>query len=254
MKDKLEHYYKLYNQRRFVHPDPLEFLYNYSQKKDIEIVGIIASSLAFGRVAQILKSVSFVLDIMGSSPSLYLQNTSLPSIKKDFKGFVYRFVREKEIAALLCSLKNLLNEFDSLEDCFASGVSREDETVFNGLVSFDEALNKRSDDSFGYLFADPLKGSGCKRMNLFLRWMVREDEVDLGLWEKIQPAKLIIPVDTHMHKIALKLRLTQRKQPNMKTALEITKGFKTLCPDDPVRYDFSLTRFGIRDEMSLKDI
>lgn len=254
MKEKLEHYYTLYNKRKFVHPDPLEFLYKYSQKKDIEIAGIIASSLAFGRVAQILKSVSFVLDIMDSSPSVYLQNTSCISIKKDFKGFVYRFVREKEIVALLCALKNLLSEFHSLEECFTCGVSREDETVFNGLVSFDEALNKRSDDSFGYLFADPLKGSGCKRMNLFLRWMVRKDEVDLGLWEKIQPSKLIIPVDTHMHKIALKLHVTQRKQPNMKTALDITKGFKALCPDDPVKYDFSLTRFGIRDEMSLKDI
>ena len=254
MKEKLENYYKLYNQRKFVHPDPLEFLYNYSRKKDIEIVGIIASALAFGRVAQILKSVSFVLDTMGSSPSLYLQNTSCISIKKDFKGFVYRFVREKEIVALLCALKNIYHDFGSLEDCFTCGVSREDETVFNGLVSFDEALNKRSDDSFGYLFADPLKGSGCKRMNLFLRWMVRKDKVDLGLWEKIQPSKLIIPVDTHMHKIALKLCLTQRKQPNMKTALDITRGFKDLSPDDPVKYDFSLTRFGIRGEMSLKDI
>lgn len=254
MKEKLEQYYKKYNRQKYIHPDPLEFLYHYKDNKDIEIVAIIASSLAFGRVDQILKSISSVLDIMGDSPFSYLQVNSFSAIKKDFKGFVYRFVRDKEIVSLLTALKTLLTDYRSLEDCFSAGVSEQDETIFNGLVAFEKAIRNRADGSPGYLFADPSKGSGCKRMNLCLRWLVRKDSVDTGIWKTVSPSKLIIPVDTHMHKIAQKLNLTKRKQPNMKTALEITRGFAAISPDDPVKYDFSLTRFGIRNELSLKDI
>ena len=254
MKEKFEKYYRLYNKREFVHPDPLEFLYHYKIKEDIEISGLIASALAFGRVAQILKSVSFVLGVMGKSPSEYLKNSSYNSIKKDYKGFVYRFVREKEIIALLYALKNIFDDFGSIENCFTTGISPDDQTILNGLFNFDKEIKNRADDSPGYLFADPAKGSGCKRMNLFLRWMVRNDDVDLGIWDSIPPAKLIVPVDTHMHKISQKLYLTKRKQANMKTALEITEGFRKFSPDDPVKYDFSLTRFGIRDDMSLNEI
>ncbi len=254
MKARLEKHYSEYNKQKFIHPDPLEFLYNYKNNKDIEISGLIASSLAFGRVAQILKSVSFVLGIMGDSPTDYLKTASYKSIQKDYKGFVYRFVREKEIIALLYAIKKIHDDFNSLESCFASGVSTHDETILNGLTFFDKEMNKRADNNLGYLFADPAKGSGCKRMNLFLRWMVRKDDVDLGIWESIPPSKLIIPVDTHMHKIGQKLNFTKRKQANMKTALEITKGFADIAPNDPVKYDFALTRFGIRDDMSLSDI
>lgn len=254
VRDKLEKYYTLYNRRQYVHPDPLEFLYNYRAKKDIEIVGLIASSLAFGRVTQILKTVSSVLGKMGASPAVYLETSSPKTIERDFKGFVYRFVREDEITALLVALKRVLGDFNSIEDCFKDGLAETDETLINALISFDTKIRKRAGKSPGYLAADPSKGSGCKRMNLFLRWMIRKDEVDLGIWEGLSPSMLIIPVDTHMHKIGLKLNLTKRKQANMKTALEITKGFAGINPHDPVKYDFSLTRFGIRDDLSFNDI
>ena len=254
MKQKLEKYYLEYNKRSYVHPDPLEFLYNYMAKEDIEIVGLIASSLAFGRVSQILKSVSTILDTMGDSPKTFLTLSSQKSLKKELKGFVYRFVGEKEIAALLYAIKNIIEDFGSIESCFIKGISKNDKTVLNGLHSFDENIRKRSDVSPGYLFADPAKGSGCKRMNLYLRWMIRNDEVDTGIWKGVPASRLIVPIDTHMHKISLKLGLTKRKQPNMKTALEITDKFAELCPEDPVKYDFSLTRFGIRDDMNIDEI
>lgn len=254
MKVKLEKYYSLYNKRTFIHPDPLEFLYHYKKKEDIEIVGLIASSLAFGRVSQILKTIANVLYIIGESPSDYLKNLNYTSVKKDFKGFVYRFVREKEMSAFLYVIKQIFEDYGSIEACFAAGVSEKDETILNGLVFFDREIKKRANESPGYLFADPLKGSGCKRMNLFLRWMVRKDQVDPGIWTSILSSKLIVPLDTHMHKIGLKLKLTERKTADMKTALEITKAFKIISPEDPVKYDFSLTRFGIRDDMAIKAI
>jgi len=254
LKKKLEQYYLQYNKRSYVHPDPLEFLYNFQTNRDVEIVGLIASSLAFGRVSQILKSVSSVLDTMGNKPKEYIRATSKTTITNNFKDFKYRFVAGKEMAALLFSIKNILDDFGSIESCFIKGVSENDSTVQKGLHFFDESIKKRCDTSPGYLFADPAKGSGCKRMNLFLRWMVRQDDVDPGIWQGVPASRLIVPIDTHMHKIGLKLGLTKRKQPNMKTALEITSGFAKICPEDPVKYDFSLTRFGIRGEMSIDDI
>ncbi|MCJ7774009.1 MAG: DUF2400 domain-containing protein, partial [Desulfobacterales bacterium] len=105
----------------------------------------------------------------------------------------------------------------------------------------------------GHLVAHPQKGSACKRMNLFLRWMVRQDAVDPGGWDDVSPSKLVIPLDTHMYRIGLRLGFTTRKQMDMHTAIEITKGFQKVIPDDPVKYDFSLTRFGIRNDMNFDE-
>ncbi len=207
MRLKLERYYRQYNKRSYVHPDPLEFLYNYKTKEDIEIAGLIASCLAFGRVSQILKNVSIVLDTLGTSPEAFLKSNSNHTIANLFKGFKYRFVGDKQITALLCTIKLLLAEYGTIENCFNQGVSPSDPTLINGLHFFDTCIRSVSGNDTGYLFANPLKGSGCKRINLFLRWMVRKDEIDPGIWESIPPSKLIVPVDTHMHKIGIKLGL-----------------------------------------------
>jgi len=106
----------------------------------------------------------------------------------------------------------------------------------------------------GHLLPLPRLGSACKRLNLFLRWMIRKDDVDPGGWENIPLSKLIIPLDTHMHKIGILTGLTSRKQANMRTAFEITDGFKKLVPEDPVKYDFSLTRIGIRGDANFEEI
>lgn len=254
MKEKLERYYQDYNKRSYVHPDPLEFLYRYSAPSDIEITGLIASCLAFGRVSQILKSVSELLDTMDNRPTDYIRTVSKKEMASDLKEFRYRFVGNNEITALFVTIKQILSDFETIENAFIEGISEKDETVLTGLHRFDHLTRKISGDTTGYLFADPLKGSGCKRFNLFLRWMVRKDDVDPGIWTEIPPSKLIVPVDTHMLKIATKLGLTKRKQGNMKTAIEITSGFARFAPEDPVRYDFALTRFGIRGEMSIDEL
>ncbi len=250
IKNPLENLYNKYNKRKYVHPDPLEFLYSYKEIRDREIVGLIASSLAYGRVAQILKSVSFVLQIMNSSPYLFLKYSTYVSMCKAFEGFNHRFASGDQIAALLFGIKNVVARFGSLNECFTHGLSSSDVNIIPAMTFFVSQLTSGKNKP-GHLIAIPDKGSACKRINLFLRWMVRKDQVDPGGWNGVSMSKLIIPLDTHMHKISLKLGLTDKKQANMYTALEITSGFKRLVPDDPVKYDFSLTRLGIRNDMNI---
>ncbi len=252
LKKKLDNLYNQYNRRRYVHPDPLEFLYSYKEIRDREIAGLIASSLAYGRVAQILKSVSFVTDKMNPSPYLFLKDSTYKSIYRAFEGFKHRFAGSGELAAFFWGIKNVINRFGSLHKCFLDGFSEDDENIIPALTFFSAQLTAGKNKP-GHLVAQPEKGSACKRMNLFLRWMVRKDRVDPGGWSGIPLSKLIIPLDTHMHRISLALNLSKRKQANIYTALEITSGFKRLAPDDPVKYDFALTRLGIRDDMDIYD-
>jgi len=250
MKKELEILYDQYNRRRYVHPDPLEFLYPYEEVRDREIAGLIASSLAYGRVDQILKSVSIVLKIMNPSPYLFLKNSTQTSINKAFAGFIHRFASQDNLAAFLAGIKNVIDEFGSLNKCFLDGFSKNDKTIISAMTFFSAQLIDVKNKP-GHLVAQPLKGSACKRMNLFLRWMVRKDRVDPGGWTGIPLSVLVIPLDTHMHRISLALKLTKRKQANMASAIEVTSGFKKLVPDDPVKYDFALTRFGIRHDMDI---
>ena len=249
----LDEIYNRYNKSSFVHPDPLEFLYSYKDIRDREIAGLIASALAYGKVAQILKSVSSVLGTMDESPYLFLQNSDKKILLQKFKQFKHRFADGKNLAALLCGAKNIIDRFGSLNKCFVSGLSSNHENIFFAMILFVSELTA-SGNNPGHLVAIPEKGSACKRMNLFLRWMVRKDRVDPGGWKGIDKSKLIVPIDTHMLKIGSIFGFTLRKQADMKTALEITEGFKMFSPKDPVKYDFALTRFGIRDDMDIKSL
>ena len=245
----LKDLYKRLNRRRYVHPDPLEFLYDYDAPADREVVGLVASSLAYGRVAQILKSVRYILGRMGQGPVRFLRDASPASLKRDFAGFRHRFATGENVSAMLLGVKRVIDRHGSLGSCFIAGMGQGDETVLPALSAFVRELN--GDGRCGHLLPDPARGSACKRMNLFLRWMVRADEVDPGGWEAVQAAKLIVPLDTHMHRIALTLGATRRNAADMRTAMEITDAFRRISPDDPVRYDFALTRLGIRSEMNL---
>jgi len=253
IKNSLDKLYLEYNKKKYVHPDPLEFLYSYRDIRDREIAGFLASSLAYGRVAQILNSVSGVLDKMGSSPYLFLMDSDSSSVIKTYKGFKHRFAGDENLTALMTGLKQVLNEYGSLYACFLKGVGKKDETVFNGLEFFTKKIASGCCGSPGHLIPIVTKGSACKRLNLYLRWMVRKDDVDPGGWDKIPPSMLIIPLDVHMHRISRLIGFTERKQADMITALEITSCFRNFAPEDPVKYDFALTRFGIRSDMSIGD-
>lgn len=249
MKENLDNIYNTYNAPSYIHPDPLEYVMRYTSIEDREIAGIIASCLSFGRVSQILLTLSRVFDMMGPSPRSYVEHGSQQSFTKDYKGFVYRFVRENHVVDLLLGLTRMIDTYGTVESCFVSGMSHDDETVVPAMGRFVHHLVEGLDP--GYLVARPDKGSAMKRMNLFLRWMVRQDAVDPGGWEQVDRSMLVVPLDTHMHRMSKKLGLTKRNQADMRTALEITEAFRRFSPDDPVKYDFSLTRFGIRSELDM---
>lgn len=252
LKNKLDSIYLNYNKREYVNPDPLLFLYNYSKRKDREIAGFIAACCAYGRVEMIMKIVDQVLTKLTPSPFDYLLNHTEKDIADDFKGFKYRFAKDVHLVNLLWGIRDVITRFSSLENCFSTGLSPDHETVIPGLTFLFEQISENRET--GHLFADPKKKSACKRSHLFLRWMIRKDLVDPGGWGKATPAQLIVPLDTHMYKTGVMLGFTKRKSQDIKTALEITKGFKAVLPEDPVKYDFCLTRFGIRKELNMDQL
>jgi uncharacterized protein (TIGR02757 family) len=203
--------------------------------------------LAYGNVKQILRSVSLVLSKMGPCPSGFLLNSPFNRIAGTFSDFKHRFTTGQELARLLWGVRRVVERHGSLQKCFMSGLRRNDHTVIPALSSFVENIFPEGCD---FLIPAPGKGSACKRLNLFLRWMVRKDDVDPGGWDGVSPSKLVVPLDIHMHRIAMKLGLTKRKQADLRTAIEITEAFRKLSPGDPVRYDFVLTRFGIRKDLT----
>ncbi|MBK5102297.1 MAG: TIGR02757 family protein [Desulfobacteraceae bacterium] len=245
MKTQLDRLYARYNSREWVHPDPLEYLYHYPDLQDREVVGLIASSLAYGRVAQILNSTSAVLKKMGPSPYQFLRDATPASLKGNFPDFKHRFTTADELVAMLLGIKAVIEQYGTLYECLLSSFNQKDATVLPGLSFLVSELTKGFNGHYNSLLPLPERGSACKRLNLFLRWMVRQDHVDPGGWNEVPPDKLIVPLDTHMHRFSILLKLTRRKNADMRTAEEITDAFRKIAPQDPVRYDFALTRLGI---------
>jgi uncharacterized protein (TIGR02757 family) len=254
MKAFLEGLYLVYNRRELVHPDPLEFLYKYDEPLDRETVGLVASCLAYGRAAQILKSVEKALVPLGPHPHKFLlQNPSdlRRALDQAYKNFKHRFTRGEHMADLLTRVSEVLSIHGSLESCMEDCLRRGGSTLA-ALGLFSKKLSPAR-DGFSTL-PSPEDGSACKRLFLYLKWMVRHDEVDPGGWTVFSPADLVMPTDTHIHNISRQLGLTSRKQADLKTALEITKGFAVFCSEDPTRYDFALTRFGIRGALRIAEM
>ncbi len=249
-RDVLEELYATYNRREMVHPDPIEFLYGYEDIRDREVVALVASCLAYGRVAQILKSVGRVLKQM-PAPAMFLERSSPETIRRAFAGFKHRFTTGEALAALLVGARRVIRLYGSLGVSFEAGLSDEHETVLPALAAFVRELTDETDAEQVPSVPSPADGSACKRLNLFLRWMVRRDAVDPGGWDHVPPSKLVVPLDTHMLRISRALRLTQRKQADIRTAEEVTAAFREFAPEDPVRYDFALTRLGIRRDGDL---
>ena len=243
-KPHFEKAYRDFNKPEFIHPDPLEFVWRYESGADREIAGLIAACLAYGNVTQILKSVEKVLSPMGTSPSAWLRNTGPETIRKTYKTFKHRFTAGAELSVFLLNIKRALEKHGSLEKLFLQGYDKDEATVENAIYKFVDNFNVLG--CAPSLTPCPEHKSSFKRVNLFLRWMVRKDAVDPGVWAGISPSKLIIPLDTHMRQVSMRMGITSRKDTSMKTAAEITAYFRKVSPADPVKYDFSLTRAGIR--------
>jgi uncharacterized protein (TIGR02757 family) len=247
---QLRDLYEKYNDRKYVHPDPLEFLYNYPEIKDREVAGLIAALLAYGRVQQILKSVSTVLDFIGE-PFNYLKNSAKKDIYSDFKFFKHRFTTGEDISSLLFSIKEIVNDYGSLNNCFYKEFDKNTDTILPALRDFIKKFGGKIDNKYNSLLSIPEGSSAFKRFNLYLRWMIRKDNVDPGGWTGIPASKLIVPLDVHMYRICCGLNFTKRKQADIKSALSITQIFRSFSPEDPVMFDFALTRLGMTKDDGL---
>lgn len=245
----LDTVYATYHRREYVYPDPLAFLYDYGDLADREIVGLLASALAYGKVARIMISVGDILKRIGPFPAAYVDHTSAAFMRRDMAGFVHRFADANAVSALLGAVRSLRLETGGLGCCFHGVMTTGDDTVLPALGRFVDRLHRWG--AGGHLLPHPEKGSACKRLHLFLRWMVRCDAVDPGGWDAVPPAMLIIPLDVHMHRIGRALGFTRRRAADQRAALEVTAGFRAIAPEDPVKYDFSLTRLGIRPDCDM---
>jgi uncharacterized protein (TIGR02757 family) len=255
IKDILERLYNKYNHHNLIKPDPLQFVYRYSEPSDMEIVAFLSAGLAYGRVEQIQKSLNNLFERMGKSPYAFVKSFSKPEQKK-LKGFKHRFTSGRDISDLLILFKKILNRHNSIEEFFVNGHNPNDINIIPALTKFCDSLCAMHARENGghisrglkYLLVSPAKGSVCKRLNLFLRWMVRDDEVDTGLWKSVDKSKLIVPVDVHMGRLCKILGLYKRKVISLQAAIEITESFAEIEPDDPVKYDFALSRIGIVED------
>jgi len=250
----------------YLESDPLVFVHNYTEQLNQEIVGLLASSLAYGRVDTIKKSIKKILSIMelspkGPSPSEYVAALDPKKEIKRFTGFKHRFNDGRDVLCLLYIMRQMIEKNGSIGAFFSAGYNPEDPNIKNALTSFTErALTLDSAGLYGtkkipkkaylrFFFPSPTSGSACKRLNLYLRWMIRRgDKLDFGLWKDIPPSKLIIPLDTHIARISGLIGLTTRKSPGWSMAEEITESLKRLDPADPVKYDFAICRLGILEE------
>ena len=235
--------------------DPVWFAHRFTRGDDREVVAFIASALAFGRVQSVINSVDGMLQVMGSSPAAFVGKFEPSRDRRCFDHLVHRWTNGADFAALVWILHQMLERNGSIENFFAEGLPHDAVDVADGLQSFStRALEMDMRPIYGrskprpgvaYFFSRPSSGGACKRLNLFLRWMVRHDRVDLGVWSKVRPAQLIVPLDTHVIRVGQCLRLTTLKSPGWRMAADITRSLREIDPVDPVKFDFSICHLGM---------
>jgi uncharacterized protein (TIGR02757 family) len=235
--------------------DPVHVVRRYHAPADREIAGFCAAALAFGRVASVLQSIDALMRVMGPAPAAFVRTFDPAAHVETLSPLVHRWIRGRDLIALLVILQRMLRESGSVENFFVAGDDPEATDVGQALEAFSErALRTDLRRAYGkvpkrpgvcYFFPRPSAGSACKRLNLFLRWMVRKDAIDLGVWTKVSPSRLIVPLDTHVIRVGRCLRLTRYTSPGWKMAADITASLRAIDPVDPVRYDFSLCHLGM---------
>jgi len=255
LKKTLDTFYREYDFKGRIKHDPIEFPHRYSDPGDIEIAGFIASCFAYGKVELFKPVIEKILAPEGKHPAQFIKSFSLKSDRKYFSGISYRFNQERDVLCLIYLLSQALDELGSLKNLFHHYYRHKHEDIGPALTGFvNYLLNINTSPVYGrnikppgliQLFPSPEKGSACKRLNLFLRWMVRYNDIDLGIWDSIPPSKLVIPLDTHIARISRCLGLTKRTSSDWKTAKEITESLKKYDSKDPLKYDFALCHHGI---------
>jgi uncharacterized protein (TIGR02757 family) len=254
LKARLDELYDAYNAEHVV-TDPVWIVRRFERREDLEIVGFCAAALAFGRVQSVLNSIEGLLEVMGPRPAEYVRQFEPSRDQRALAHLVHRWTRGVDLAALVWILRQMIEQSGSIEGFFAEGLDPDHDTIESALDTFSAracALDVRAvygrrprKPGVGYFFARPSSGGACKRLNLFLRWMVRRDAVDLGVWTRVKPAQLVVPLDTHVIRVGRCLGLTRYSSPGWRMAADITASLRQLDPDDPVKYDFSLCHLGM---------
>lgn len=233
--------------------DPIEFPGRYVGPRDVEVAGLLGAALAYGRADLFKPKVDGLLKAMGSSPSQYLAELTVARAAKLLDGFVYRFNLAADVGVLLLGTGAALREHGSLEALFLSG----GESLHASLAAFTAGIREGAprreirkamgkERGLGHLLPHPLGKGAAKRLNLYLRWMVRgPDGIDFGVWKGVSPSRLLMPIDTHVLRISKLLGLTKRNDATWRTAEEVTAALRQLDPEDPVRYDFALCHYGM---------
>lgn len=252
--DILNDLHRRLNRREYVSPDPLQFLYEYEDPADQEVVALVASSLAYGRVKQILASVRKVLDVLGESPAKAVRDGRADRWRGQLGSFKHRFADAAHVTAMLAGTQHLLRRHATMGRFFESALTECGGDCLAATAGLVDTITAKGQRPCGHLLPDVRLGSPCKRLALMLRWMVRSDEVDVGCWKGSNPAGLIVPLDTHMYRIGRAFGAIARRSPDMRAAVEMTRALAKLSPDDPVKYDFALTRLGIRSDMSVESL
>lgn len=239
---------KLYNQPSFIQNDPISIPHQFTKKQDIEITAFFASILAWGQRKTIINKCEMLVELMDNTPYDFIKNYKEGDLKP-FLDFKHRTFNDVDTLYFLEFLQQYYQKNESLENAFFDGMKETDKTVENGLIHFRNTFFTLpfAPDRTKKHIATPEKNSACKRINMFLRWMVREDNngVDFGIWNQIKPAQLICPLDVHVDRVGRKLGLIQRKQTDWKTAIELTTNLKEFDANDPVKYDFALFGIGV---------
>jgi len=263
LKPVLDNFYRTFDFEGTRARDPIEFPHSYSDSADQEISGFIAAVFAYGNV-NLFKPVERALfSKMGSSPYSFILDFDVRKQRRIFEGIKYRFNENDDIVALFYMLHVLLKEHGSIEAVFKMHYGDDDRDIGQALSALIGDL-AATDTSPVYgrnlkpagllqFIPSPSKGSACKRMNLFLRWMIRDRDIDFGIWKGIPKGKLIMPLDTHIARISKCLGFTNRKSQDWKMAVEITEALKKLDPEDPLKYDFALCHQGISGVCSAKN-
>ena len=237
--------------------DPIQIVRRFDNPVDREVAGFCAAALAFGRVASVLQSIERLFAVMGPSPAAYVRAFQPQRHARDLKPIVHRWTKGEDLTALVIILQRMLQK-GSIEAFFLEGYDPNAADLSAALESFSSRAmetdlrpaygNRTPRPGVGYFFSRPSCGGACKRLNLFLRWMVRRDAVDFGIWKNVPAAKLVVPLDTHVIRVGRCLRLTRYASPGWRMAADITASLRELDPRDPVKYDFSLCHLGMADQ------
>ncbi len=254
LRSALDTLYDEFNVERVV-ADPIWIVRRFERSDDQEVVGFIAAALAFGRVQSVLNSIEGMLAAMGPSPAAFVRGFDPARDRGAFNHLVHRWTRGADMAALVWLMHQMIAKRGSIEAFFVEGLPRDAVDVSDGLQSFStraltldqKAVYGRTRPKPGVadFFSRPSSGGACKRLNLFLRWMVRKDRVDLGVWTRVRPGQLIVPLDTHVIRVGQCLRLTRFKSPGWRMAADITASLRKVDPIDPVKFDFSICHLGM---------